>query len=180
MRRLALVGGVSFLLLAGGPVRPAPTAEPRCAATKVPVAPVAGSDFRRYEALTPALRIQFVSERPGVLTQAFPEPPVRIVQRARGAACQIREGGVWSSDGVYVGANGQRLLLLETSGASATLVVYAARSCARQGEIDVSEARWRFTDEGMEIGRDCSGTTLDECKTRQRVTLDAHCIGAAK
>jgi len=115
-----------------------------------------------------------------VLTQAFPEPPVRIVQRATGAACQIREGGVWSSEGVYVGAGGQRVLLLETSGANATLVVYEARSCARQGEIDVSEARWRLTDEGVEVGRDCGGTALDECKTRQRVALDAHCMGVAK
>ena len=59
-------------------------------------------DFHRFVLLIThqySPRIRFVSERPGEVVDVFPEPPVHIVQRATGAACQIREGGVWSRDG---------------------------------------------------------------------------------
>lgn len=154
---------------------PAAAAEKRCAPVNVSVVPVAGTDLRVYEGRTAAYRIRFASERPGTLVDVFPEPPVRLVRRATGAQCQIREGGVWSRSGVHVGAGGRRLLLLEASGAGAELVIYDPNSCARLGEVDVSEARWQFVDAGVEVGRDCTGSSIDSCKTRVTTRLGPDC-----
>lgn len=178
--RLRALGGLSLFCMSVGSPVPAAAAETRCAPVAVPVAPVAGTDFRVYEGRTAAHRIRFASERPGVLVDAFPEPPVRIIRRATGAECEIREGGVWARSGVYVGAGGRRLVLLETSGSNAALVVYDPNSCARLGEVDVSEARWRFVESGVDIGRDCTGTTIDGCRTQVTARLGSDCTVAAK
>ena len=147
-----------------------------CGPTPVEVRPVAGSNFSLYEGRTATHRIRFVSERPGERVDAFPEPPVRIIRRATGAACLIRDGGVWAGTGVFAGDGGRRFLLLESSGSGATLAIYDADHCARRAEVDVSEARWRFTEVGVETGRQCTGTTIDGCIDRQVTPLRADCL----
>lgn len=172
-------GGFVWLLLAALALVPSARADVgRCVPARVTVAPVAGSNFSQYEGVTPTHRIRFVSERPGEQVDAFPEPPVRIIRRATGASCAIREGGVWSATGVYVGAGGRRVMLLESSGSGADIVFYDAASCVRRAEIDVSQARWRFVDGGVDIGRDCTGSTIDECRTRQTTRLTPACLPA--
>ena len=173
--RLAFVG--IGCMLSSTPLAAAP---PRCAPTNVPVTPVAGTNLRVYQGRTPSHVIRFTSERPGEPVEVFPEPPVRIVHRGTGAQCEIREGGVWARSGVYVGAGGSRFLLLEGSGSNAALVFYDANTCARLGEVDVSEARWRFVDSGVEVGRDCTGTTMEGCRTRRATPLGSNCAVVGK
>lgn len=151
-----------------------------CASANVVLKPVAGSNYSVYEGRTPTHRIRFVSERPGERVDAFPEPPVRIIRRATGATCLIRDGGVWAGTGVYAGAGGRRFLLLESSGSGSAITVYDADNCARRAEIDVSEARWRFTEGGVEIGRQCKGTMIEECSDRHVTPLRADCAPGRK
>jgi hypothetical protein len=68
----------------------------------------------------------------------------------------------------------------DAGGSSAAITIYDADSCARQAEIDVSQALWRFVDGGVEVGRECTGTTIDECATRAVTVLRADCAPAKK
>lgn len=122
-----------------------PPAAPGCGWQVVPMAPVAPREFAGRVGTT---EIRLHSERDSPDVESFPDSALKIGSPSGHCAA---EGGVWQRRGIHVSADGRTVAAIESSGSNDMLAFFDTASCRRAGEIDVSNARWRFVDRGVEI-----------------------------
>lgn len=146
-----------------------PPAAVDCGWQTVPIAPVGPREFAGRVGTT---EIRLQSEREGTQVESFPDSALHI---GRPAGVCAADGGVWQRRGVFVSADDRTVAAIESSGSNDSLVFFDTANCRRVGEIDVSNARWRFVDRGVEI-TPAAGTTGS---TRTH-TLDADCRPRAR
>jgi len=131
-------------------------AAPQARFHKISVAPV-DATARQFiaEGQRVAIVFQNFSDAPAPEIDAFPEPPVRIRDKAKNTACDISEGGIWVRSEVYLSGDERYVLMNEYSGSGSDLVSYATHTCAEIKRLDVSGRRWHIDGGKVHFDESC-------------------------
>lgn len=119
------------------------------------------------------IKVRFVNENPDISDpDAFPEPPVVVLNKASGTRCSIEDGGIWARSPLLLSSDESRLLTYEFSGSSAELVAYDTATCVVVQRQDISGQRAGLVDGKLTLGKQCDGDDLASCK--ELATLPSH------
>ena len=122
------------------------------------------------------MELRFHSEANDAEVDAFPEPPLQVLQLATNTRCEINSG-IWVRKDVYLSRDEQVLLTHEYSGSNDFLMFYNTASCTKLHELDISASRWKITGDTIRV------QNMEEPKKSQaakQYMLDASCKPVAK
>jgi hypothetical protein len=94
---------------------------------------------------------------------AFPEPPVTIVNRITNEQCIINDGGIWVRAEVYLSNDERVLLVNEFSGSGSDLISYDTSTCQQIKQMDVSDMHWSIDGADAYVGETCTGDNMSSC-----------------
>ncbi len=138
-----------------------------CSFHPLTIAPLGAEPATTYKGLGQRVEVLFKNDKLEGPVENFPESPLTIRDVIRGTQCEI-EGGVWSRSRVFLSDDERRLLVSEFSGSNEDIKIYDTRSCRQKSVTEVSTSVWRIDASHLEVGRQCSGDTINSCT--QRVT----------
>jgi len=122
------------------------------------------------------LQVRFVNENPDISApDAFPEPPLVLLNKATGVSCSIEDGGIWARSPLLLSSDESRLLTYEFSGSNAELVAYDTATCAVVQRQDISGQRAGLRDGQLTLGQQCDGDGLDSCKQLAPLPTQTFC-----
>lgn len=122
------------------------------------------------------LQVRFFNENPDLTEpDAFPEPPLALLNKATGTSCSVEDGGIWARSPLLLSSDESRLLTYEFSGSNAELVVYDSATCAVLHRQDISGQRVGLMDGTLTLGQQCDGDELDSCKQLAPLPTQAFC-----
>ncbi len=122
------------------------------------------------------MELRFHSEANDAEVDAFPEPPLQVLQLATNTRCEINSG-IWVRKDVYLSRDEQVLLTHEYSGSNDFLMLYNTATCVKLHELDVSASRWNISGNTIRV------QNMEEPKkshTAKQYMLDASCKPVAK
>ncbi|MFZ6741958.1 hypothetical protein ACO0LC_01855 [Undibacterium sp. JH2W] len=166
LRKISLLFALQCSILA--PVHAA-----SCQLQNIAVTPLQPGHYEVFRAVGKSVELRFNSVSNDAQVDAFPEPPLKILQRASNTQCEIN-AGIWVRKDVYLSSNEQVLLTHEYSGSNDFLVFYNTTDCSKLHELDVSGSTWKIR------GKLIRTETQDGIRhKRQDYVLNAKCLPQA-
>ncbi|WP_370569127.1 hypothetical protein [Limnobacter humi] len=114
----------------------------QCTLTPVAIQPVGAEPAEQYVGSAQGVEFRFHNDKRELPVSVFPEPPLEVVHSSTRQACEIKQGGVWVREHVYVNRDASVLVTHEYSGSNDALNFYNTQTCQRVASLDVSGARW--------------------------------------
>ncbi len=93
------------------------------------------------------IELKFQNDISAVAPDAFPESPLVVKNHQSNTTCSI-EGGIWVRHFIYASRDSRILATKEYSGSNESLFFYDTKTCARVGEIDLSEYDVKTSESG--------------------------------
>ncbi|MFZ6871742.1 hypothetical protein ACO0LF_06670 [Undibacterium sp. Di27W] len=163
LRIISLVFAVQCSILA--PVQAA-----NCQLQNLAVTPLQPGHYEVFHATGKSVELRFNSVSNDAHVDAFPEPPLQILQRASNTQCEIN-AGIWVRKDVYLSRDEQLLLTHEYSGSNDFLVFYSTRDCSKLHELDVSVSTWKISGNLIRTEKQDG-----KRRSRQDYALNASCL----
>ena len=147
-----------------------------CQLHKLAVNPLTPGQYETFHAKSKSVELRFHSEANDPAVDAFPEPPLQVLQLAKNTRCEIN-GGIWVRKDVYLSQGEQVLVTHEYSGSNDFLMFYNTASCTKLHELDVSPSRLKITGDTIRV------QNMEQTRRAQaakQYTLDASCKPVAE
>lgn len=147
-----------------------------CKLQHIPVTPLKAGQYDVFHAQARSLELRFRSDANDPDVDAFPEPPLQVLQNASHSQCEINSG-IWVRKDVYLSQDEQVLVTHEYSGSNDYLMFYRTADCSKLHELDVSVSHWKINGNMIRV-QSMEGTK----KNRQprQYALDANCKPVSK
>lgn len=159
-----------FLFFSCSHVHAEPLGDGNHAFNKIPLAPLPNFP-REFVARGDRIEVHFRSHIERADTDAFPEPPVVMVNRVTEKRCAIEKGGIWARAEVYLSGDERVLLVNEFSDSGSDLVSYDTGDCRKIQRMDVSDMRWRIDGAVACIGESRTGEGMAGCASIRPLDL---------
>jgi hypothetical protein len=159
-----------FLFSPCSPVHAEASGDGNHAFNKISVAPLPNFP-REFVARGGKIEVHFRSHIASADIDAFPEPPVVMVNHVTEERCAIEEGGIWARSEVYLSDDERVLLVNEFSGSGSDLISYDTGDCRQIRRMDVSDMRWRINGAVAYIGESCTGDGMTGCASIRPLDL---------
>ncbi|MFZ6777152.1 hypothetical protein ACO0LD_10040 [Undibacterium sp. Ji83W] len=147
-----------------------------CQLHKLAVIPLTPGQYEIFHAKSKSVELRFHSESNDPEVDAFPEPPLQVLQLATNTQCEINSG-IWVRKDVYLSQDEKVLVTHEYSGSNDFLMFYNTGSCAKLHELDVSASWWNISGDTIRI------QNMEQAKktpAAKQYMLDASCQPVAK
>ncbi|BBB64071.1 hypothetical protein UNDKW_5798 [Undibacterium sp. KW1] len=147
-----------------------------CRLENIPVTPLKPGQYETFHAKAKSLELRFHSDANDPEVDAFPEPPLQVLQLASNTQCEV-DGGIWVRKDIYLTQDEQVLVTHEYSGSNDFLMFYKTADCTKLHELDVTASRWKIA------GNTISVQSMEKQKKGQQTkqyVLDASCKPVVK
>lgn len=113
-----------------------------CTFNKLDITPLNQEGDTVYIGKSDSIEIRFNNEKTDGSVEVFPEVPLTIINHKTNMQCEIKDGGIWVRDTVFLSDDKKMLLTREYSGSNSSLVFHNMNTCKKEAEISLPTLNW--------------------------------------